>query len=808
VILGAAAGYTDNTLLKADGSTSHLTQATGIVVDDSNNMSSIGTIGSGAITSTGNIEGATLTEGGVAVLNNDEMDASAELIAIVDDETGTGALVFANTPTLVTPVIGAATGTGLDASGTISANLFAPDAADGADIGSTTLEFSDIYLADASVIKFGNDQDVTLTHVADTGLDINLALGILDDQSLILGTNDDWTVSYDETTNDRLEFTNIAGTDGDGDVYFDLNNPTNDSTFTITNSDATTEANLVVEGDITSSGAIKSTATGDSFLDLSNQAATPPTAGTNSIYFVNNQLFFKEGGAEVSPLSDNDSVTWQAGATTLDMSAVTNLVLPSTADASGEIGINNTTDVLTLGITDGAGSIYMSFDFTGIDGNDGYVMAWNDTSNIFEPQAQSGAGGDTSWDDLADPDAGQPAAWAMNGAGETTTFTMSADDTEWLFDFTAAFTTANSPDLFKIIQQTGNAQASTLLTLQASDSDVTVLEAGNGASNAVLISQSGAMTFAGTAGIVPLPVTTNTSDLGSATREYDELFLGDAGAIELGSDQDVTITHVPDVGITLASVAPDITLIDETAGDGTGNLLFSSGTAAADIVATIQADIANVATTFITLDGTNEKITLGKFLDTFELGHASDTTIARVSAGVVSVEGVNLASTAAPALTGETTIGDPGGVLLTDDNYIELDATADGMDDDEYNGVVIGGRNCGETLTQWDLVEIVNDVDPWHKADATAASGEYPAFGISVAACTDTNEARILVKGIVRNEGWTGLTPGAPIYLGETDGALTETAPSTANDAVQIVGWALSDSEIYFDFSRPYQLVE
>ena len=37
------------------------------------------------------------------------------------DETGTGALVFANTPTLVTPVIGAATGTSLTLTGGVSA---------------------------------------------------------------------------------------------------------------------------------------------------------------------------------------------------------------------------------------------------------------------------------------------------------------------------------------------------------------------------------------------------------------------------------------------------------------------------------------------------------------------------------------------------------------------------------------------------------------------------------------------------------------------------------------------------------------
>lgn len=43
--------------------------------------------------------------------------SSANLIAAVTDETGTGALVFANTPTLVTPVIGAATGTSLNTTG-------------------------------------------------------------------------------------------------------------------------------------------------------------------------------------------------------------------------------------------------------------------------------------------------------------------------------------------------------------------------------------------------------------------------------------------------------------------------------------------------------------------------------------------------------------------------------------------------------------------------------------------------------------------------------------------------------------------
>jgi hypothetical protein len=51
---------------------------------------------------------------------------------------------------------------------TTSANT--PSSADGQALGSASLEWSDLFLADASTIQFGNDQDVILTHVADTGL--------------------------------------------------------------------------------------------------------------------------------------------------------------------------------------------------------------------------------------------------------------------------------------------------------------------------------------------------------------------------------------------------------------------------------------------------------------------------------------------------------------------------------------------------------------------------------------------------------------------------------------------------------------
>ena len=64
------------------------------------------------------------------------------------------------------------TGTVTIPTATIS-TVIVPDASDGASIGSSSLEFSDIYLADGALIYLGDDQDTTLTHVADTGILLN-----------------------------------------------------------------------------------------------------------------------------------------------------------------------------------------------------------------------------------------------------------------------------------------------------------------------------------------------------------------------------------------------------------------------------------------------------------------------------------------------------------------------------------------------------------------------------------------------------------------------------------------------------------
>jgi hypothetical protein len=55
----------------------------------------------------------------------------------------------------------------------VATNGITPSASNGAALGSTSLEWSDAYFGTGAVVYFGNSQDVTLTHVASTGLLLN-----------------------------------------------------------------------------------------------------------------------------------------------------------------------------------------------------------------------------------------------------------------------------------------------------------------------------------------------------------------------------------------------------------------------------------------------------------------------------------------------------------------------------------------------------------------------------------------------------------------------------------------------------------
>jgi hypothetical protein len=99
----------------------------------------LGTPTSGALNNCTDLPIATGVSGlGAGIATFLTTPSSANLRSTLTDETGTGSAVFANTPTLVTPVIGAATGTSLVLSSFTAVSAAAPTVASAATIAPTT----------------------------------------------------------------------------------------------------------------------------------------------------------------------------------------------------------------------------------------------------------------------------------------------------------------------------------------------------------------------------------------------------------------------------------------------------------------------------------------------------------------------------------------------------------------------------------------------------------------------------------------------------------------------------------------------
>lgn len=113
-------------------------------------------------------------------------------------------------------------------------------------------------------------------------------------------------------------------------------------------------------------------------------------------------------------------------------------------------------------------------------------------------------------------------------------------------------------------------------------------------------------------------------------------------------------TGAPEVQ-TLATLKTDLGLSNTNSGDQTSivgitgtKAQFDTAVTDGNFMYTGDAPTSHTHALSEVVDSTTEALGVG----TIELGHASDTTISRVSAGVAAIEGVNIVTT---ALTGSTT---------------------------------------------------------------------------------------------------------------------------------------------------------
>ena len=556
-------------------------------------------------------------------------------------------------------------GSGVLTWATASANT--PSSADAEALGSASLEWADLFLADASTIQFGNDQDVILTHVADTGLLLSGTNVIqFNDASQNIGAPTNAILDINATDEIELNATlvdvnanlDVSGTITSGGVI-------TGTAFTA-GSAVLAEAELELLDGLTAGTAIASkVVTTDASIDTTGQrnltisgeldAATLDISGAIDIAGASQfsstiTVGANDQGYDIIIYGDTASanLTWDTSVDDLIFNGAARAVIPDGQLVLGSTAVTSTAAELNLldnvsglvqadltklaaldataaeiNLIDGGTSTGTTAvaDADGIITNDGGTMRLT-TAATFKTYFQEGIS--TAYDDLT---AGDAAVLITTSSGNIT-IDAAANDSDIIFKGTdggadKVFMTIDGSaggDLFltgglidlkndgsavsniKFYCESSNAHAQTLIGAPHSESADNVLTLPGTGGDARLVSTTSTATLTnktltspvintGTFGTSILPTSANGTTLGSASKEFADLFLSDGGQILFGADQDVTLTHVADVGLALKSIA--------TADDKPVKLTLQTGEtdmAANDVIGAVDFQAPNEGT--------------------------------------------------------------------------------------------------------------------------------------------------------------------------------------------------------------------
>ena len=258
-------------------------------------------------------------------------------------------------------------------------------------------------------------------------------------------------------------------------------------------------------------------------------------------------------------------------------------------------------------------------------------------------------------------------------------------------------------------------------------------------------------------------------------------------------------TKVDNLHGARATLADTVTTITGLAPDtATTQATQASITTCANLVSVGALASGSIASGFGTINiGTSNAVSCG----TVELGHATDTTLSRVSAGLVAIEGNNI-------LTANTGLALSGGTMTGDIQLGETDIKLDAVlsEDETWSGIVIA-VTLGSTVAQGEVCFLASD-GKWDKNDGIldgTDTGFSKQLGICLVAGDDTDASEMLLYGKVRSAGFPPtFTVGAPVYLDDTAGNLVVSQPSTTNFAIRICGYAITATDLLFNPSNDY----
>ncbi|RLG44334.1 MAG: hypothetical protein DRN81_04755, partial [Thermoproteota archaeon] len=282
------------------------------------------------------------------------------------------------------------------------------------------------------------------------------------------------------------------------------------------------------------------------------------------------------------------------------------------------------------------------------------------------------------------------------------------------------------------------------------------------------------------------------------------------------------------------------TVVGNTSGTNTGDEASASTTVAGvvELATTAETTTGTDATRAVTPDGLKDGYqgstnvtTLGTIATGTWQGSVIDHERGGLEADVSAYDGiVKISGGATSAITDNSTNWDTAYTHSQDNTQAHSDYLLNSGDDSSSGRITAAGFTSSEDIVANKNIQLAfepssDDTSSGLIISATvdsnstgvgcplymAADGHFdeadaddvttaPALAIAIE--TGTGTKKVLLQGIIRNDGWnwtTGPGESALIFLSTTVGTLTQTAPSATGEVVQVVGYALSDDVMYWN---------
>ncbi len=125
--------------------------------------------------------------------------------------------------------------------------------------------------------------------------------------------------------------------------------------------------------------------------------------------------------------------------------------------------------------------------------------------------------------------------------------------------------------------------------------------------------------------------------------------------------------------------------------------------------------------------------------------------------------------------------------------------------DGTVTGPSTAAFNCGYTSSAVGDLVYLDSSATWQKCDANTLALYNGMLGIAMEVKAAAAALLVALPGsMVYATAFPTLTIGSPIYMSETPGAVTQTAPVTADSATRVVGWAVHADKVFFMPSSDY----